>query len=100
MDLQEFTNFCADHFQQLIVVDFHARWCGPCKAYGPTFDGLKKKYSKCEFLKIDIDECEELVDKFNIESVPTFVFMKGGRMIKKIVGVEHDQMIATIEQYM
>ena len=38
------------------LVKFYANWCGPCKAYGPTFDGLKKKYSKCEFLKIDIDE--------------------------------------------
>jgi len=58
------------------VLYFTASWCGPCKSIYPLFDELSKRYSNIAFYKIDIDECEEFVSKFNIESVPTFYFYK------------------------
>jgi len=58
------------------VLYFTPSWCGPCKSIYPLFDELSKRYSNIAFYKIDIDECEEFVSKFNIESVPTFYFYK------------------------
>jgi|TARA_B110000914_G_C15493650_1_gene462034 thioredoxin 1 len=58
------------------VLYFTASWCGPCKSIYPLFEELSKRYSNIAFYKIDIDECEEFVSKFNIESVPTFYFYK------------------------
>jgi thioredoxin 1 len=58
------------------VLYFTASWCGPCKSIYPLFDELSKKYSNIAFYKIDIDECEEFVSNFNIDSVPTFYLYK------------------------
>jgi len=69
------------------VIDFHAVWCGPCKTMAPVFENMKKKYGdKAEFIKVDIDEDQDMAAEFNIASVPTFVIVKDGLTIAEIVG--------------
>jgi len=69
------------------VIDFHAVWCGPCKTMAPVFENMKKKYGdKAEFIKVDIDEDQDMAAEFNIASVPTFVVVKDGVTIAEIVG--------------
>ena len=71
-----------------VVIDFYATWCGPCKRIAPTFDKLSEAFSSIRFLKVDVDESAELVDKFNVNVMPTFVFLKDGKEVKRVEGVD------------
>ena len=64
------------------LVDFHATWCGPCKAMAPTLDKLKKqKGEELRVLKIDVDKNQELAAQFKIRSVPTLMFFHKGKTL-------------------
>ena len=71
-----------------IFLFFTASWCGPCKSIKPKIDEIAGKIINPNviFYKIDISENEELADKMNITSVPTFVLIKDGKIIKHFVG--------------
>ena len=69
-----------------VVIDFFATWCGPCKKIAPFFEQLADEYVKITFLKVDVDESQELVDKYNIQAMPTFIFLKDGVVLKKVEG--------------
>lgn len=83
-----------------VMVDFFATWCGPCKMMGPLVEQLAEKYSgKCRIAKCDIDENRELVTKFKIMSVPTFIFFKNGEIIQTVTGaVSKNELEEKIEQ--
>jgi thioredoxin 1 len=58
------------------IIDFYADWCGPCKAVAPTLEQLSEEYeNKIEIYKIDTDKEQELAGLFNIQSIPTFLFI-------------------------
>ena len=71
-----------------VVVDFFATWCGPCKKIAPAFEKLAEVYPTIVFLKVDVDESAELVDKYGIQAMPTFLFMKDGVIVKRIEGAD------------
>jgi len=72
----------------IVIMDFMAEWCGPCKMQDPIIEELKKIFGdKVEFKKIDVDEHGELADKYQIRAVPTLVIENDGKVIKKYVGV-------------
>jgi thioredoxin 1 len=71
-----------------VVVDFFATWCGPCKKIAPAFEKLAEVYPTIVFLKVDVDESAELVDKYGIQAMPTFLFMKDGVVVKRIEGAD------------
>lgn len=75
----------------LVVVDFHAKWCGPCKMIAPFLDKLDQFYESVDFFKVDIDENPELSERFNISSVPTFKFIRKGKVTKTQVGLSSPQ---------
>ena len=61
---------------KIVVLDFFATWCGPCKAMAPDMEKMEKKYAgKIEFRKIDVDKEQELAEKYNITAVPTIVVL-------------------------
>ena len=73
---------------EIVIVDFFATWCGPCKMFAPTFEKLSSDFNgKLEFLKIDIDKNEDIADHYNVKSVPTFILFKDGKEIERKVGV-------------
>lgn len=73
---------------KLVVVDFWADWCGPCKMLGPTVEILSERYDgKARVGKINVDQDPELARHFGVMSIPTVVFLKGGREIARKVGV-------------
>lgn len=74
--------------QQLVVVDFFATWCGPCKIVAPAFADLAKKYPAVRFLKIDVDECGEIASQYGIRTIPTFVLFRGGKELKRVNGAD------------
>lgn len=71
---------------KLVVLDFWATWCGPCRMLAPVLEEIESEYPEVAFGKVNVDEEAELAQMFKIVSIPTLVFMKNGEIIKKSVG--------------
>lgn len=71
---------------EIVVVDFFATWCGPCKPLGPCIDALAKEMNTIKFIKVDVDKHKQLATKYNIKSMPTLKFFKNGVEKKTLVG--------------
>ena len=68
---------------QLTVIDFTAVWCGPCKHVAPIFGQLSVDHPSVQFVKVDVDECEDIRDEYEVEAMPTFVFIRDGSELKE-----------------
>ena len=81
-------NFETEVMQEtkLTVVDFWASWCGPCKMLSPVVEALSEELPDVKFCKVNIDDEQELAMRFRIESIPTLLFVKNGKVEKKLVG--------------
>ena len=74
--------------EKVVVVDFAAPWCGPCRTLSPIIDKLSEKYfDNVKIGKINIDDNDEIVEKYNIMSIPTILFFKDGQVVDKSVGI-------------
>lgn len=72
-----------------VLVDFFAPWCGPCQIQGPMIEELIKEYQgKIKIRKIDIEESTETAQQYNVMSVPTLIFFKNGKEIKRLIGLQ------------
>ena len=72
---------------RLVMVDFWAPWCGPCKIVSPIVDELAKEYEgKLKVLKLNTDENPDVAGRYQVMGIPTLMFFKGGAVIEKIVG--------------
>ncbi|XP_062099081.1 thioredoxin H-type-like [Humulus lupulus] len=98
-------NEWVDHFQKgkdskkLVVVDFTASWCGPCRVIAPILTDLAKKNSSVIFLKVDVDELQDVAKEWEIEAMPTLLFLKEGKVIDKIVGARKDELIDKVAKH-
>ena len=70
----------------LVLADFYATWCGPCKMMHPVIDELSNKYENLKIIKVDVDKHEELARKYGIMSIPTLILMKDGNVVEKNIG--------------
>uniref|UniRef100_G3MN23 Thioredoxin domain-containing protein n=1 Tax=Amblyomma maculatum TaxID=34609 RepID=G3MN23_AMBMU len=89
----------ANQSKKLVVVDFTATWCGPCRIMAPVFAELAKKFTDVLFLKVDVDELKDVASEWAIEAMPTFVFVKEGTIVDKVVGARKDALPQKIEQH-
>lgn len=82
-----------------VVIDLHAKWCGPCKKISPLYESFVKKYPQVQFCKMDIDDpnVKDLVAIFEITSVPTFLFFKDGNIHDKVEGSDMKKVMGLIE---
>ena len=72
---------------KLVVIDFWAEWCGPCKMVGPIIDELAEEYKeKAVIGKVDVDNNDETTSKYGIRNIPTTIFIKNGEIVDKVVG--------------
>ena len=74
-----------------VLVDFFAVWCGPCKIMSPIVDEIAEECPNIAVGKCDVDEADELADKFQIMSIPTIMVFKNGEVAKTFVGVAAKQ---------
>jgi len=71
----------------LIVVDFYADWCGPCKMFGPIFEEVSAEYPNVKFIKVDTQAAPNLAGEANIMSIPAILFIKNGKEIERKLGM-------------
>ncbi|XP_004232447.1 thioredoxin H-type 2 [Solanum lycopersicum] len=85
--------------KKLLVVDFTASWCGPCKFIAPFLAELAKKIPTVTFLKVDVDELKSVATDWAVEAMPTFMFIKEGKIVDKVVGAKKDELQQTIAKH-
>ena len=70
-----------------VMIDFYAGWCGPCRMMSPVVEQFAKDYeNKVKIGKVNVDEQTSLAMKFGIQSIPSFVFIKDGKVVDKVTG--------------
>ena len=72
---------------RLTIVDFWATWCGPCRMIAPVLDQLATEYEgKMKVTKLDVDANIKTGSRFNVRSIPTLLFFKGGKVVDQMIG--------------
>lgn len=84
---QEFDDMIKQN--KYVLVDFWAAWCAPCRMVAPVIEKIAEQYSgKINVAKVDVDEQQELAIRYGIQSIPTVIFFKDGRLASKEIGVK------------
>ncbi|GAU94398.1 hypothetical protein RvY_06178 [Ramazzottius varieornatus] len=85
---------------KLVVADFFATWCGPCRTIAPQFEQLSNRYAaSAVFVKINVEEMTETAARFGIRAMPTFIFLKNGQTVGQVQGADPQQIEATLKQH-
>jgi thioredoxin len=72
---------------ELLIVDFWAPWCGPCRAIAPVLEALERDYAgRLKVAKVNVDEEPALAGRYEIRSIPTMLLVKGGRVVDTVIG--------------
>lgn len=80
-----------------VLIDFWAEWCGPCKMMGPVVAELaEENINKVKVCKVNVDNSQDLAQKFNIMSIPTFIVMKNGNVKATSVGVQSKEQLLNL----
>lgn len=91
--------FTDDNFEEkissgVVLVDFYADWCGPCRMLTPVIEGVAEEMQgQASFAKLDIDQNQKVASQFQVTSVPTLVLYKDGKEVNRLVGLRDAEAI-------
>lgn len=85
-DDTSFSQLIANAGDKPVLVDFHAAWCGPCKAMAPALSAYAAEHPEVVVVKVDVDEAQETALQFRVRSIPTLVVMKQGAVVAQRSG--------------
>ncbi len=80
---KNFSEIVENSKKDTVIIDFWAPWCGPCRMMSPIFDEISKKFPEISFVKVNIDEENELASNFNVSGIPNFVKLQKSSNSKK-----------------
>uniref|UniRef100_A0A7S2K245 Thioredoxin domain-containing protein n=1 Tax=Leptocylindrus danicus TaxID=163516 RepID=A0A7S2K245_9STRA len=83
---------------KLIVIDFTATWCGPCQMIAPVFKEMSEKIENVVFLKVDVDKNAEAAAQYGVSAMPTFVFVKQGEIVDRLMGANAAKLMEMVEE--
>lgn len=85
----------------VVVVDFFADWCGPCKMLSPIMENLSEEMNNVNFIKVNVDECGDIAREYRIMNIPTVIMFKDGVKKETIVGFNPKEVLSEkIKQYL
>ncbi|KAL2330033.1 hypothetical protein Fmac_017614 [Flemingia macrophylla] len=84
---------------KLVVIDFSASWCGPCKFIEPAIHAMSQSFTDVDFVNIDVDELTDVAGEYEVQAMPTFVLLKKGKEIDRVVGAKKDELENKIKKY-
>ena len=70
----------------VVLVDFFAAWCGPCKIMEPRFEEAAKENPKAKFVKVNVDESQQKAQEYGVMSIPTLLVFKNGKVVDQAIG--------------
>jgi len=88
---EDFEKFVQDN--PMIVLDFWAEWCGPCKMFGPIFEKVSENHPDVAFAKVNVEEEQQLAAMFQVRSIPTVAFMREGIVVYAQPGMMPEEML-------
>ncbi|XP_074850141.1 thioredoxin-like [Carettochelys insculpta] len=83
---------------KLVVVDFSATWCGPCRIIKPFFHDLCEKFPDVVFLEVDVDDAQDIASHLQIQCMPTFHFYKQGKKVHEFSGANKDKLEESVSK--
>jgi thioredoxin len=87
--VDHFNQIVSDYNGDLIITDFWAAWCGPCKAFAPAFTALQSEFKnkRVIFTKLNVDHHQDIAQQFNVSGIPTTLFIRGKKLVHRQVGM-------------
>ncbi|MEW6042969.1 MAG: thioredoxin [Thermoproteota archaeon] len=87
----DITDLNSSNFDQiiakgLVLVDFWAEWCGPCRLMHPVFERMAKKYRHIRFARVNVDLNQDIAMRFGVQAIPTFIMFKDGQPVERMMG--------------
>lgn len=94
--------YLAEAKQGVVVIDFFATWCGPCRVMGNILSEIEKELDgKAKVFKIDVDQEEEISREYGILSIPTIIILKDGVLQEKHIGIwQKDECVNAVKKYL
>jgi len=83
---------------QVVVIDFWATWCGPCRAISPILESLSGQYTGIQYRKVDVDEQEAISQEVGIRAMPTFMVFKDGAKVGEVIGAKPGELKGLVEK--
>merc|ERR1712232_218047 len=91
----EFDELIANE-SKLVVIDFTATWCPPCRMIGPIFEQMAKDFPDVTFIKVDVDEGQDVAAQAGVSCMPTFTFYKDGKKVEQIEGADQAKLTSIV----
>jgi len=98
-DANQFKQKLAEAGDKLVVVDFYAQWCGPCKMIAPKIEALAGTMNNVVFLKVDVDEAEDVAMDNKISCMPTFIFFKNSTKVDELSGANYEKFVELVNKH-